>query len=248
MTQDQYDVAIRADHLYVTGKDAELIELARSLWPRVDGPLPANVGDVFRLARLACIRQADARSSSDPDRKSLFADIDLFEAHGITAATLDGDAHVIAGFLLPRFFSLTKLGDFSKARLVLDDMARLVVDGSEQLPYAKVLRRLIAEKRAYSFFAEGKYRDAIVCYRDALTFIPDEAVRSRLKVRGGIALTKFMASAKSQVDVEALRCELEEISSAATSAPAPDVAGWADENLQRIEGKRLSEWVPFEAP
>ena len=248
MDSSRYDRAIQADHLYVTGQDSALVELARDLWPHGDDAVPSHIGDIFRLAKLACLRQATALPPGDPAAMALLADMHLFEAHSMTAAALDGDAHVIAGLLLPRFFALIKTGHFDMARLVLDDMARLVVDESEQLPWAAALRRLIAEKRGYSYFVEGRYQDSIACYSAAVAFIKPKAVRSLLKVRGGIALATFMDSARSPVDVDALRLELSEVAAAAEVEPAPDVVGWASENLKLIDANRLGEWVPFEAP
>ena len=109
------------------------------------------------------------------------------------------------------------------------------------------MRRLVAEKRAYSFFAEGRYLDAERHYREALDFT-EPGSRGSLKVRAGSALAAFMGSIRDAGATSALRGLLSEISSAATAEGYPDVVQWSAANLARIDAGAVDSFVPYEMP
>ena len=254
MASHKYELADRADTLYESGRDEELVQLARDSWPEAGGALPDGIAEVFRLARVVCVRMAEALPAGDPAAKALWTEVHLFEAHGLAAAVLAGETRNVAGFLLPRFFDLTKVGAFKEARLVLEDMERLANHGPQEgsddslhRPFPNVIRRLIAEKRAFSYFAEGRHLDAEQSYREALAFTRPGS-RGSLKVRAGRALAAFMGSGRDVTALAELRKELSEVSDAARAAGHPDVVQWSAANLAKIDAGVVDSFVPYEMP
>ncbi len=235
-----------ADDLHAAGKNEELLALAKKLWPTSSSdPLPDGVAEVCRLARVAALRLRDSPPAGGPTSPEFSVEVDLWEAHGLTAAVLSHATHVVAGFLLPRFYTLCDMGAFSAAREVVDDMLRLVAPGSDQRPFERVVRRFCSEKRAYSYFLEGRFADALQCYHEALAHTTP-GMRAALKVQGGLALTEFMASARGNENREKLRDTLQIVAADAQVGGFPDVAEWATRNLAQVDAGTADAPIPFE--
>ncbi len=235
-----------AGQLYAAGKNEELLALAKKSWPTNSAaPLPDGVAELCRLAKLAAVRRWEAARGGGPGPEDARLQMVVWEAHGLTAAVLSDSTHVMAGLLLPRFFDLCGKGAFSAAREVLDDMLRLVHDGSDQRPSAEYTRRLCSEKRAYSYFAEGRFSDAVTSYHEASAYTTQDP-RAALKVEGGLALAEFMASDRRIDDVKKLRGTLEKVAAAANTGSFPDVAVCATRNLEKIVAGATGTLVPFE--
>lgn len=245
-TDPDCELAITADRLYESGNDAEILALAQANWPTsIDDPLPEGVAEVCRFARLAYARKLDVVGFDDASAATYQAQRDLWEAHGLTAALLAGDQHVIAGFLLPRFFSVMRAGAFTEARTILDDMVRLIDESANHQPFARVLRRLTHEKRGFSYFVEGRYQEAVLSYEQALEYTTPDS-RGNLKARGGRALARYMGSARTADDLTDLNEDLVTIRTTAEARAYPDVVGWSVANLRLVEGGQLDRWEPFE--
>ena len=78
MASNKYELADRADALYESGKDDELVQLARDSWPGAGETLPDGIAEVFRLARVVCVRMAEALPADDSAAKALWAEAHLF--------------------------------------------------------------------------------------------------------------------------------------------------------------------------
>lgn len=256
MTTNPHAFADHVDQLYEAGKDDELIHLALDSWLKAGEPLRAGVAEACRLARVCCIRSADALPPGDQAAQALMSKAHLLEARTFVAAALTGESRVVALTLLPNFFRLIARGAFDQAREVLDDMERLVNDGPQCLegtdeqvgrPFPRVARRIIAERRAYSFYVEGRFNDAAAQYGVAQQFTKTNS-RGALKVRGGQLLALFQASGRNAMALSELQRGLSTILDLARAQGFPDVVAWSASNLEKIQKSQLDSWVPFDNP
>lgn len=126
-------------------------------------------------------------------------------------------------------------------------MAQLIHADPEQRPFAKVVQRIIAERKGYSFFTEGRYAEAIECYRNAITHTR-EGSRGRLKTGAGVALSSFMASNHDELHRSRLHTELTAVATEARSSEFPDVLAWATANLKKQDEGATDGWIAFEIP
>jgi hypothetical protein len=231
-----------ADRLYEQGKDDALRELAQKVWP-VGGMQPGpGVAEVCRLAEVVCVRLARECEKMEAKSVDYWAEADILRARSYTAACFGGDKHVISLLSQKHFFSLVDKQRFDLARSVLDAMELLVEDPSTRRPWARIVKRILAERRAYSYHVEGRYDDADKYYQVALPLAGD---RGRLKVRGGIAINNFMRAARDQTSREALRFGLVQLTIEAEDR-FPDVFRTAKENIMKVDDGAVDGFVPFD--
>jgi tetratricopeptide (TPR) repeat protein len=227
------DLALYAAELYELGKYDELFELAERL-SEPSEELEPNRAEVFRFARVVSVRRHDRVGT------------ELWGARAWTAAMLTGSNNVAAALLLPHFFVLVELGAFQEARGVLDGLLSLIDDGAPSVqPSATLLHRLYEEKAAFSFLAEGRYSDAEKCYERALIYA-GTLRRAGLKIRGGLALVKYLSNPGSSEVARAIEREMRSIAGEAIEHGYVDVIGWATENVEIISQGKTEGWVPFE--
>lgn len=161
----------------------------------------------------------------------------------MTAAVILGD-RLAAGLLLPTFFALVEQEHFEQARLVLEEIRTLAPEEFAQ-DGPSLFVRLYQEKLGYSFLAEGDTTAAVAAYHRALA-ASEEHTRGRLKVRGALALCRYLTSPLDKEVAAKCRAELEAVADEARAASYPDVVDASTANAVLIADGRTNEWVPFE--
>lgn len=155
--QTGYDLGRLAERYYAEGNTTEALALAEGNWSSA----PKGSSEVFRFAMLANIRLArSAEKSNSPDARKYWAASKVQRMRAFAMAVRDGDAHVAALLMQPDFNQLIEMGYHDDARAVLDTMS-LLVDDSQKYPTPKLLRRILSERRAYSYLEEGKNSESI---------------------------------------------------------------------------------------
>ena len=234
-------LAAIAARLYEAGQFDELIDLAMASWPDDPGvDMPAGIGELLRLASVAAWDLA----KSATDRGTLEARVDLLRARAHAAVVLLNDRDAAAGNVLPAFFRLVERRRYLEARQVLATIQRLAAGHFTSDPPG-LYARLFHEKMGYSFLAEGRYGDAVTCYSTALE-ASRKGSRGHLKVRGALALARYLRTPDDDsVAAEAER-ELTEVQALAEDRSYPDVAKAAAKNRTALAGRSTTTWVAFE--
>jgi hypothetical protein len=218
--------------LYERQDYAALLTLAEETWAdEHERPSPA-LAEVCRTVMISMV------TTSDPRR-------DLWSARALTTAFRSGAANSFAAGLLPHFFRQLAEGDGPAARQVLDEMERVAsIHDPSQLPSAHMVRRLVAEKRAYSFARDGLLDQAATHYEAAYAAaVEDGDTRGALKSRGGLA------NCLVESDPEAAARELHAVEQGAAEHLYEDVRRTAADNVVRIEASavtRFTDLQPFE--
>jgi tetratricopeptide (TPR) repeat protein len=212
---------------YERFEHAALIALVERAWNEHGGVPSAAIADCCRTAALSFTRM-----------RQLGGMRDLWLARALSTAFLSSAPNAFAASLLPFFFRLMEEGDSEAARQVLSEISRLIrPEDPSQLPPATMMKRLVAEKRAYILFVDGHFEQALQEYQVALASARDAGDRrGELKIRGGMALCRARLG-----QVEDSSDELRQIEQAAARAGFRDVERAAQENLIAIShGKRLT--------
>lgn len=218
--------------LYEHGDFEALTALAQQAWAAGhEHPSPA-LAEVCRTMTIAMV------AANDPHR-------DLWSARALATAFRSGAASSFAAALLPHFFRQLETGDGAAARQVLDEMERVAsIHDPSQLPSAHMVRRIVAEKRAYSYARDGLLDKAATHYEAALAAAVEGGdTRGALKARGGLALC-FVES-----DPDTAARELRGVEQHAAQHLYEDVQRTAAANLARIEASthtRFTDLQPFE--
>ena len=151
---------------------------------------------------------------------------------------------------------------FEQARLILDEMTRLLPEDSPR--WEELFARLYHDKRAFAFLMEGSGGGRPKC--DGLGLLDEaeaeyrraEAValagndeRATLKVRGALALVGYLrlAAESEAVAAEAIEPYAEAtraIAAAAREAGYRDVEEWAGINAEVMERGEYTGWTAYE--
>jgi hypothetical protein len=115
--------------------------------------------------------------------------VEIWAARALSTAMLTGATHTAARLILAHSFKLNAKGAQPEARMVLDEILRLIGPDDFHQPR---LRRLYYEKTGFSFFKERNYKLAIEYYQKALAYC-EEGSRAKLKVQGGATLAGYMS-------------------------------------------------------
>jgi hypothetical protein len=244
-------IAEEASRLYTNNDDEALFRLAAATWPPEGQALPEGIGEVCRFASIRAVQL------KQPDQY-------LWRARALTSAVLTGARDTAAGLLLQPYFVATSValesgaGDgHAQARLILDEMKRLVPEDTPA--WGALFARLYHEKRAFSFLMEGTgggrsadrsrdlLRTAEAEYTLALQLTHDDP-RGTLKVRGGLALARYLQLADDPhpPSMAQQRDETVSIHSAADAAGFRDVAGWAATNADVMGRGEFTGWTAYE--
>lgn len=251
-------LAVQAARLYDANDNEALFRLARDNWPAaVDEDLPEGISEVCRYAFIRSVQTNRI-------------DQHLWRARALTAAVITGARDTAAGLLLQAFFveiDVTVKREqagyehgFHMARLILDEMTRLLPADAPR--WAELFDRLYHEKRGFALLMEGTgggrpspeglvlLGEAETDYLSALAASGGD-VRGMLKVRGGIALVRYLRLAHAPADVvaESKGPFLEEtraVNSSAAVAGHRDVADWAATNADVMDWGKFVGWTPYE--
>lgn len=110
----------------------ELVRLAEDNWSPVGTELVPGSGAAARFAAAACADSAGPPGTQqDP---ALLATSRLWLARALTAAVIEQDRATAAGALLPSFFSCVEIKQWEAARLILEEIRRLVPDSRFSFP------------------------------------------------------------------------------------------------------------------
>jgi hypothetical protein len=195
----------------------------------------------------------------------MWSDAHLWRARALTAAVITGSRETGAGLLLQHFFALiggVKEGDavaYENARSILEEIKRLVPEGTPE--WARLFNRLYLEKLALSYLMQGTdggsplpharecLETAKACYSRALEVA--RGSRDELKVRGGLALVRYLLSAygnsaSAVVERESAREETVKVRAAAKVNGYRDVEEWASINFLVMERSVFQGWTPYE--
>ncbi len=236
MIENEFSLVERADHLHAAGKQQQLLELAETIWPAPEqAEILPGTAEVCRYTFLLLKGRRDSRAF-------------LWFARALTAAVLTGARDTAAGLVLRDFFVSLEEGDHDSARLVLDEVRRLVDMDS---PRADLFRgRIYHEKYAYSLALEGRFNEACDHYQLAARYCRNDP-RGRLKVEGGAVIAGYLAL--ERMDHEALKSEallfienMKKIQAAASAAGFVEVERTAARNLALMQTASFSPWFPFE--
>ena len=226
-----------AMQLYDQGDFDGLKELVSQAWPDDTTSVPTlSLAEACRYLFILAVRRKDATASN------------LWRARAMSAAILTGGTDTIAGLVLQPFFILTEIGSHAEARLVLNEMLRLI---PETHPRAELFRgRLFHEKLAYSFAKEKRFEEAREPYLEAAKHCNSDP-RGALKVRGGAAIAGYLALRcvkHSTLELDAPRyvSEMEGIVVEARKHGFPDVLAAAECNLELMKARKFEGWCPFE--
>jgi hypothetical protein len=238
-----------ASRLYSDNKTEELLRLVEETWPAGNDPIPEGMAEACRFAWIRL--QDDGRH----------IDRELWYARALSASVLTADRRVVAGLLLKNFFTVLDLGRsapdagvgaFAKGRQILEELRRLVPPSDPA--WQRLFGRLYHEKRAVSLLLEAAnggapLPDSSAALQGALaeyTRALDMTTGSRevLKVRGGLALTRYLIAGPGAC--ESCLDETRQVESAAAEAGYKDVQGWAAINAEVMLRKSTSGWTPYE--
>jgi hypothetical protein len=247
------DLGGRAADLYDANDNEGLFQLARDSWPEApDASFPEGVG-VGEVCRYAFIRYRDVN----------MIDQHLWRARALSAAVLDGARDTGAGLLLTAFFAAieeTVNGEreghehgYEQARDILREMRRLVPDGA---PRCKLYERLYHEKRAYAFVMEATHGgqprrasgpllvQAVADYQRAEQLAVGNE-RALLKVRGGLALARYLLGAADEDQIPCLE-QTTQVLHLASAAGYADVERWASINVDAMSRGDFIGWTAYE--
>lgn len=249
----------KPDVLYETGEAEPLLAEATAAWPSLDEPLPEEISE---LCRFAFIR------ATETGRR---AESQLWRARAMTSAMLSDARHTVAGLLLPHYMTIlaqaqedpdapSAAQSYDTARLVLDEMKRLIPPGSSH--WKRLFARLFHDKRALSYLLEATkggppiqgqrhlLEKAADDYRTALPHTEGPGRRGELKVRGNLALVQYLLTAHAEGEGEGRHQEAREetatIRDSATKAGYGDVARWATLNHVVMTRGEFVGWSPYE--
>ena len=238
---DGVQLVQQASSYYDEGKTEELFELVEALWPAdLDGELPAGIAEACRYARILAWKRY-----RETDEIAYFTRFQVLSARALTAAVINRARDTAAGLVLAPFFALTEENQHEEAREVLRETMRLV---QPDHPRRNLFERMYHEKTAYSYSVEGQFQTARDHYQSALGFC-DEDLRGALKVRGGAAISGYLAlqeSAGPHGDAQEPIAEMRSVAGAAQSQGFPDVAEVAERNLELMERAEFEGWHAFE--
>lgn len=248
------NLAQDASRLYDLNDEDALFRLAETHWPDdVAEILPSGIAD---MCRLACVRAIQKGGS----------DHHLWRARAISAAVLTGARDTAAGLMLQPFFVATAQAldgaenGHVHARGILEEMRRLVPDDTEA--WSRLYARLYHEKRAFSFLMEatggtsprpgtGQLLEAAdAALVEALKHSRNDS-RGNCKLRGGLALVRYLRLAGEPEDVVAqgkgpFLEETRVVLGAATEAGYRDVEAWAEVNAGVMSRSEFVGWVAYE--
>lgn len=235
----------RAEAHFEGAEYAQLLKLASTMWPVAGKDLPIGMAEVCRFARISAYQMGN------------LAEMELWDARCIAASVLTAEPHTAALLLLPRYFAILRLAETAEpdavhalaasARQVLDEQMRLLDDDSNRRPSSRLVRRIHHERRGYSFFVERCFVEAEASYLLALGLTTDGS-RSRLKVRGGLALCQYLADHSDDAEINRLLAEMLDVQRLALAGPFPDVEEAARINGAVMADRSVDGWVPFEMP
>lgn len=250
-------ISDEARRLYAENNDEALLRLAIDNWPLPSSELPTGIGEACRLASIRAVQQ------------KRWADSHMWRARALTASVIEGARETAAGLLLQHFFAATATalsgavgGDGSgheQARMILDEIKRLVPADTPAWP--SLFARLYHEKRALSFLMQSTsgghplpgsrhwLDEAEVEYSRALQAAQGQ--RDVLKVRGGLALVRYLLRADDPVPAQGelnkpLVDETSAIRGAAAGAGYRDVEKWAGINAEVMRRGEFRGWTPYE--
>ncbi|MBQ0944019.1 hypothetical protein KAK07_11805 [Ideonella sp. 4Y16] len=222
--------ASEAERLFEMGKagDAELLDRAGHAWPADQEALRPSDAEVARYARISAYRSEQGLASE-------------WQARHVAAASLTGNLRSLCLSLQPAFFMLVSRKHYRGAHAVLDAMGAIAgacsVDGP---PEAALVDRILAERRAYLYRIEERWEESIVWYQRALDLC-DRGTRSFAKVRGGLALAKWLAGGPVEDAVAEFKSLVE------LSQPwRNDVFEAATSNLAAARSGNHTASVPFD--
>lgn len=173
------DLRNHAWSLYSNDERAALAELVAKAWAEHSGVPTGALADVCRIAAISLIRSGDSEAPGD-----------LWMARSQSTAFRAGASNTFAATLLPFFFRLTMAGRHAEARLVLDEIEALMDEERLDVHPVRMQRRLIHEKRGFSYWSEQRFAEALTSYELARDAAVDDE-RAHAKVRGAIALCHF---------------------------------------------------------
>ena len=251
-------LAVEAARLYDVNDNEALFQLARDNWPlSVDQDLPEGISEVCRYAFIRSVQTNQI-------------DQHLWRARALTAAVISGARDTAAGLLLQAFFVAIDITvrreqagyehGFRTAREILDEMTRLLPADAPR--WDELFDRLYHEKRGFALLMEATdggcpspegivlLGEAETDYLSALAASSGDA-RGMLKVRGGIALVRYLRLAHDPADVVAESKapfveETRAVRSSAAAASHSDVARWAALNAEVMDRGEFVGWTPYE--
>ena len=202
--------------IYETEGVEQLTGKMEKAWSKYrDKPSP-SLADCCRFTALTMARETGEAGTRD-----------LWLVRALGTAHLAQAANPFAASLLPFFFRLCSINELSAAREVIDEIDRLAdYDDPTQFPNGDEMRRIVQEKRAYSYLLEARLDDALKWYQQALETAErcSDDERGALKIRGSIALCHYLGGREEQS-----RREMTKISASAMAYP--DVVKPATQNL-----------------
>jgi hypothetical protein len=242
-----------AGRMYDLNDDDALFRLAETHWPDVGQPLPPGIADVCRLAFARAIQKGRS-------------DHTLWRARAMSACVLTGARDTAAGLVLQPFFVATAQAldgaenGHVHARGILEEVRRLVPDDTEA--WSRLYARLYYEKRAFSFLMEatdgasprpgaGHLLDAADAELVRALEHNRNDPRGSCKVRGGLALVRYLRLAGEPEEVVAERKapfleETRAVHKAASEAGYRDVEDWAEVNAGVMSSGEFAGWVAYE--
>jgi len=248
-------LAQQASRYYNDNDNDALFRLAADSWPGDGAELPEGIAEVCRFAFIRAVQLQRV-------------DQYLWRARALTAAVITGARDTAAGLLLQPFFVATSFTlengaekGHEQARLILEEMKRLVPEDTSA--WSVLFARLYHEKKAFSFLMEAtsggrpeaasrSLLDAAEAeYALALDLTPPQDSRGALKVRGGLALVRYLRLACGPQDAsDASRQpyleETEAVRAAAAAAGYRDVEGWATANVEAMGRGEFIGWTAYE--
>ena len=259
VSEGEAPLAVEAERLYDANDNEALFLLAKKNWPPSGQELPEGISEVCRYA---FIRYTQTNQ----------IDCHLWRARALTAAVMTGARDTAAGLLFQAFFQAIDIivkkeqggheHGFQTARMILDEMPRLLPADAPR--WIRLFDRLFHEKRGFALVMEATgggrpspaglllLDEAETDYQAALTVaVAGEDARGALKVRGGLALARYLRLADDPAEViaESKRPLLEEtraIRSSAHEAGYRDVADWAAINADVMDRGEFVGWTPYE--
>jgi hypothetical protein len=260
MTQPEVTVplAVQAARLYDANDNDALFRLATLNWPPLGVELPPGIGEVCRYAFIRSVQMNQI-------------DQHLWRARAMTAAVMSGARDTAAGLLLQAFFVAMAITvrreqsgyehGFEQARMILDEMTRLLPADAPR--WSELFARLYHDKRAFAWLMEGSgggrpapeglgmLDEAEAEYRRAEALAEGQNERGALKVRGGLALVRYLRLAiePGADSVKAMRRLAEEtrtIAASAREAGYRDVEDWAVINADVMERGEFVGWTSYE--